>query len=320
MKKALINISKIVLSAFMLSTAVSCGDDYSYTPLIEYSSDTAARVRFYHTALGSDGRPSSPASLNGVNFQVNYFLNNTKVTGIAVGTGSVPVGLPLGAVFPNNGNYALIEPGVQNVKVVSPAFKVATATGEVAVAAVERFAETITLEAGKAYSSFLVGYPNYSNFTLKDDLSVASDPTKAYLRFVNTIVNTPATGFDFYIFKNYPAVGSTAAFTKELIALKSITFKGGENVFLPFEPNISTDPSTYTVRIFNAGTVLTATPTPTPVASLTTFVPRPSRVYTVVSRGYVGGLNLITGGLPVPQPPATTTTFNFPSLTAYTNR
>lgn len=202
MKKNHSKISQSILLFSILMLLFSCEEDYNYTPLSQSIPENSTGIKIIHTALGSDNGPLRPgtANANGVNFLVNYFSNNTKISSAVVGTGSPLSGIGFGSTFPIN-NYAVIPAGTQAVKVVSPAFTVTTITPAVTVTEKERVSESLKTDSNTNYSNFLVGYPTYSNYLIKDDLSVATDETKAYIRFVNTIVNTPVGGYDLVIQK-----------------------------------------------------------------------------------------------------------------------
>ena len=306
MKKNHSKISKSILLFSLLMLLYSCGEDYNYTPLSQSVPENSTGIKIIHTALGSDNGPLRPgaANANGVNFLVNYFSNNTKISSLVVGTGSPLTGIGYGSTFPIN-NYAIIPAGTQAIKVISPAFTVTTVKPAVTVTEKERASDALKTDANTNYSNFIVGYPTYSNYLIKDDFSVATDVTKANFRFVNTIVNTPAGGYDLVVLKTYPATSTSPASTVELISIKGVGYLGGQNIFLPIEPNLSTDTGTYAFALRLSGSA-------TNITSLTTLVPRSTRIYTVFARGYNGGLNLITG-----VSPATT---NLPVVSFYTNR
>lgn len=306
MKKHHSKLSKSIVLFSLMMLLYSCGEEFNYTPLAQSIPENSTGIKIIHTALGSDNGPLRPgtANANGVNFLVNYFSNNTKISSAVVGTGSPLSGIGFGSTFPIN-NYAIIAAGTQDIKVISPAFTVTTVTPPVTVPEKVRVTETLKTDVNTKYSNFLVGYPTYSNFLIKDDFSVATDETKAYIRFVNTIVNTPVGGYDLVVQKTYPATSSAPAKTVDLVSLKGITYLGGQNIFLPLEPNLSTDTGTYVFALRLSGSA-------TNITSLTTLVPRSTRIYTVFARGYNGGLNLITGVSP--------STANVPSVSFYTNR
>jgi Domain of unknown function (DUF4397) len=254
----------------------ACEKDHNFAPYTEYAPTAEAKLKFTHAAVGP----------NGTNFTINYLVNDKKVSSIAAITG-LPLGFGYGSQFPVNFiYYAFVQPGAQTLKVVKPA---TTAVPEATIAS-----ETITTEAGKNYSSFLVGLsPNYSVFTLNDDLSVSTiNSSKAYVRFINLIANTPVAGYDLGIIKITPATSTTPLTRTE--------------VFVPLETIPENENSPYEVELRTPGTT-------TVIAKLATsanFNPRPGRIYTVYARGYVGGLS---GGLP-------STTVNIPALSFYTNK
>jgi hypothetical protein len=286
----------------------SCGDEHSFTPYASAAPENTANVKFLHTAVGTTG----------TNFSVNYFMGTEKLSAVGVTIG-LPLGTSYGGLFPGS-FYSAVKSGDQPLSVVTPEIA-ATPTVPV-VPAVERFAGRLLTEKGKYYSNFLIGTlpavgpVTYSTYQVIDDFSVSTDKTKAYIRFINVITNTPATGYDLGLIKTTSIAGAGTTTTAEVQTYRNVTFKGGSEVFIPIEAQDPTDARGYQIQLRIAGSA-TNNPTlaaPALVANLANsgtgiFVPRAGRVYTVFVRGFAGGLS---AGLP-------STTVNIPFIGWYTN-
>jgi len=268
MKNKIISINKIAaLVLFALTLFTSCGDDHDFAPYAETVDATAGKVKFLHTAIG-------PA---GVNYTVNWFVNDTKTSATLV-TSGLPTGTAYGSAFPTN-YYTIIPSGNQTMKAEIPA----TAT----IPASTVLTGPIVIEAGKHYSTFLVGAAApYSVYTVADDLSVA-DPTKAYIRFLNVISNSPATGYDL----------SIKELNSNVVIFSGVTYLGGNKAFIPITPVADNSSVAYEAQLRTIGT--------TTIVAKVAITPRKGRIYTFFSGGYVGGL------------PATK---NLPTLGWYTNK
>ena len=268
----------------------SCGDEHDFTP---YESSegvaNAANVKLIHAAVGP----------NGTNFQVNYFLDSKKINGINITTGS-PVGMSFGAQYPIPINYALVKSGTQPLSIQTPA-----------VPAVSVYEGNLTTEAGKFYTNFLVATPPsvtpavYSTYQINDDLSVADlDNTKAYIRFINVISNTPVAGYDLGLIKETSVAGAigSSIVTKEVYTYKNVTFKGGDEKFIAIEAQESADTRGYQIQLRTAGAAANI-PGATVIARQANsgtgvFIPRAGRVYTIYCRGIAGGLPNATSNVP----------------------
>ncbi|TDE05401.1 DUF4397 domain-containing protein [Flavobacterium hiemivividum] len=276
MKNIKITITKYLgLAVLSLGIFSSCGDETNFSPYKESVSPNDALVKFQHTAIGPDGK----------NFSAIWYVDDVKTSGVTVLSG-LPIGTNYGSGYPASINYSLIPSGTKNLRVETPA----TAT----VAASTLFTSPFNIEAKKNYTSFIVGLsPNYTAHTIKDDLSVTlTDPTKAYIRFINVITNTPTTGFDF----------SIKELNSNAVIYSGVTYLKGNEAFIPIIPIPDLESSTYEVQLRTVGTAT--------IVAKTTLTPRKGRAYTFFSRGYVGGLN---NGLP-------SATVNIPVLTFFTNK
>lgn len=238
------------------------------SPYYETASETAAKVKFEHVAIGPLG----------TNFNVNWFINNTKTSGVLTTTG-LPLGIAYGLQYPASINYALVPAGNNTMKVEIPA--TASVPAETVIT------KPLVVEAGKNYTTFLVGTsPNYSDYTVNDDLKI-TDPTKAYIRFLNVVSNTPTAGYDF----------SIKELNSNAVIYSGVGYLTGNKAFIPITVVPDLEVTTYEFQIRTAGT--------TTVVAKVAFTPRKGRVYTFYSYGYEGGL------------PATK---NIPVLSYYTNK
>ena len=308
MKNIFNKIKTAILPLLVVVLIASCGDEHNFNPYAASAPENAANVKFIHTALGAAG----------TNFQVNYFMGTEKISSIGVTVG-LPVGNPYGSTFPVS-FYGIMKSGEQPLSAVTPEIA-ATATLP-AVPAVERFVGKLVTEKGKYYSNFLIGsLPNiapvtFSTYQLTDDFSVVTDKTKAYIRFVNVISNTPTVGYDLGLIKTTTLSGAVPIVTKEVQTYKNVTFKGGSEVFIPIEAQDPVDARGYQIQLRVAGSTAN-NPTlaaPALVANLANsgtgiFVPRAGRVYTIFVRGFAGGLS---AGAP-------SATINIPTISWYTN-
>jgi hypothetical protein len=274
MKNKIIAINKIAtLVMFAVILLTSCGEDHNFTPYAQSVDATAAKVKFQNTTIGP----------NGTNFTVNWFVNDTKTSSVVV-TSGLPLGIATGSQYPASINYAFVPAGSQTMKVEIPA----TAT----VAASTVFTSPLVVEASKNYTTFVVGAsPTYTAYTVTDDLTIA-DPTKAYIRFLNVIPNSPAAGYDL----------SIKELNSNALVYSGVKYLNGNIEFIPITPIPDLDSTTYEVQLRTVGTAT--------IVAKFTFTPRKGRVYTFFSRGYVGGLS---AGLP-------SATVNIPVLTFYTNK
>lgn len=309
MKNILNTIKKAVLPLLGMVLIASCGEEHNFTPYETTAPENAANVKFIHTAVGATG----------TNFQVNLFMGTDKISSVGVTIG-FPTGTGYGSMYPGS-FYSLVKSGDQPLSAVSP--KIAATATAPEIPAIERFVGKLVTEKGKYYSNFLIGSaPNvapvtYSTYQISDDFSVVTDQTKAYIRFVNLITNTPTVGYDLGLIKTTTISGITPVVTNEVQTFRNVTFKGGSEVFIPIEAQDPTDSRGYQIQLRIAGSA-TNNPTlaaPSLVANLANagtgiFVPRAGRVYTIFVRGFAGGLS---AGLP-------SATVNNSTISWYTNK
>ena len=307
MKNIVNTIKKAVLPLLGMVLFASCGEEHNFTPYATAAPENAANVKFLHTAVGATG----------TNFTVNWFMGTDKISAVGVTIG-LPIGTSYGGVYPGP-FYATVKSGDQPLSAVTP--KIAATATVPEIPAVERFVGKLVTENGKYYSNFLIGtVPNvapvtYSTYQVNDDFSVATDKTKAYIRFINVITNTPAAGYDLGLIKTTSISGAATTVTKEVQTFKNVTFKGGSEVFIPIEAQDPTDARGYQIQLRLAGSA-TNNPTLTAPALVANransgtgvFVPRAGRIYTIYTSGFAGGLS---AGAP-------STTVNIPGIGWYT--
>jgi hypothetical protein len=272
MKNQYKNSCKLILFFLVFLSILSCEKDHDFTPYVENIPENKAKLKFIHAAVGP----------NGDNFRINYFMNNQKVSGFS-STSTLVTGVLYNTQYPIAINYAFVPSGSQDLKISIPA----TAT----VPESTVLTNTIVTVQGKNYSNFLIGgSPNYETFQVNDDFSpIENDKTKAYVRFFNFITNSPVAGYDLVISR------TVASVTSIMKTFPNVTYKGGSEIFVPLETLPDTDNTVYTVQIRTPGTTTVIGRIPVG----TNFIPRPGRVYTIYSVGFLGGIPNSTTNVPV---------------------
>lgn len=298
MKNIVNTIKKAVLPLLGMVLIASCGEEHNFTPYATSAPENAANVKFLHTAVGATG----------TNFQVNYFMGTEKISSIGVTVG-LPLGTSYGSIYPVT-LYGLVKSGDQPFSAVTP--KIAATATLPEIPAVDRYVGKLVTEKGKYYTNFLIGSlptvapVTFSTYQINDDLSVAGlDKTKAYIRFINVINNTPVSGYDLGIIKTTSISGAATTVTQEIQTYKNVTFKGGDEKFMAIEAQDPTDARGYQIQLRIAGSA-TNNPTlvnPALVANQANsgtgvFVPRAGRVYTIFCRGYAGGIPTAAANIP----------------------
>ncbi len=279
------NLYKLLLFFAVFSVIVSCEKNHDFTPNQEYVSDNSAKIKFIHSAVGPLG----------VNYRINFFVNDVKTTAIATSS-SLPLGMVYNTQYPLPINYALVPSGSQSLKAFIPA----TAT----IPESQVLTEVLNFEKGKNYSCFLTGTaPNYSIFKVNDDFSVTEvDKSKAYIRILNLVTNTPAAGYDYIINRITSAPSVTPVVRQMIKTISGVNYKGVSDVFVPLDVVPELENTAYEIQLRATGTT-TILNTYIPDRG---FIPRPNRVYTIYSVGVAGGI-----------PNATT---NAPTISFYTNK
>ncbi len=235
----------IFLPVILVTLLMACGDAHNYYANITPA--TGGRVKFLHTAA------DAPA--------VDVYANDAKINGAVPTAANLPVAVSYLGLFPSV-DYALIPAGSPTFKVVAPAAGAIPATTVLTGA--------IPVEDGKYYSIFAIGTaPNYSVLALNDNLEIA-DRTKAYIRFINLISNTPTAGME---------VGITQIGSGDAI-YTGIGYKGGKPEFLGITPVATGGSTAYTFELRNSGSKT--------VIKTLSLSPAAGRIYTIYAMGIVG--------------------------------
>ena len=151
----------------------------------------AALVSCEKNAVQDITRPLPGASIKFFNFgvgapQVNFYANDTKMTGVLSTTGAESTtGVGYGGVG-SAGYYSAIEPGQYTLSGRISA----TTDKDLAISSVPA-----TIESGKQYSFYQSGIYNATTktvdgFVVEDPFIPEFDYTVAYVRFVNAISNS----------------------------------------------------------------------------------------------------------------------------------
>ena len=265
------------LAALVTGLFTSCGDETNFSPYKEEVDSNAAFVKLINTTIGPSG----------TNFNVIWYLDDDKISSGATPTNNFLTGTGTGSTFPASTNYAQIPSGTGSLRVEIPITAAGQAPTTVATS-------NLATEAQKNYTSFVAGAsPNYVTYTLKDDLSVvAADPSKAYIRFVNVIPNSPAAGYDL----------SIKELNSNAVIFSGVKYLSATETFIAIPTPDDLEAASFEFQMREVGT--------TNVVAKVTWSPRKGRVYTLFNRGYVGGLS---AGNP-------STTVNIPVLTYFTNK
>lgn len=226
----------IMLITGLSSLVLSCGDEHlfleSATPVT-----SGARVKFFHAATDIPG--------------VVVSVNDKIVSGVLTTTGTTPGLVTYGSVFPIL-DYSVIPAGTAKVKVTVPA---TSTTPEV------NLNNDLPLSDGKYYTVHAVGaLGSYSFFVSEDDLSIP-DPNKTYIRFINAMAVTPATGLDFVV--------------NNVVASTETALSDGKEPFIAYD-----QPGTTRFTIVLRETGKTAA-----LSTLTSLNFVRGKKYTIVSRG-----------------------------------
>lgn len=206
-----------------------------------------ARVKFIHAVADGPG--------------VGILVNNRQFSGVLTTPPAAPAVLNYPSAFPVS-DYATLDAGTAKIDVVIPA---STTTAQTTV-----ISGNVPIEANKYYSIFAIGSVAEANLEalVTEDNIVPVDTSKAYIRFVNTVVNATG-GYDLGIGTNFPAT------------LTNLRYKQISS-FVAIDPApIGAVPTPVIVRA--NGTTINLAP------ATFTLNPIKRRFYTVFVRGRVGG-------------------------------
>ena len=235
------NISKTIGLFVVVLLLGACGGETN-NPYKDISPAQGARVKFYHAA------PDAPA--------IDIYVNDQRLSGINTIPPATAGSLAYFNSYPLQ-DYASIAPGTAKTKVVAPVS--ATNPTETTVLTAD-----IPVEDGKYYSVFAYGAGAKPEAILWADNLMATDKSKAYIRFLNLITGTPVGGYDLAI--------------NGVVVYKNIDYKAGSANFIALEP-IAFGATAIAIQLRAAGTAT--------VVSATTLQPYAGRFYTFIGRGLV---------------------------------
>lgn len=176
MKLKIKSLITAIAACFVLLLVDACG---AKADLDNIAPATGARVKFFHSVVGG------PA--------YTVLLNDQKWNALLV-TAKYTDSINLGGIFPSI-DYATIPAGSAKFTIRQPLS--ADATGA-------KVAEgTFTLEDNKYYM-LVAGdtLPTPKMYLVPDDRYILKDIAQTSLRFVNFLVGTPASGYEFYLKRN----------------------------------------------------------------------------------------------------------------------
>jgi hypothetical protein len=231
----------ILAAGFLLSGCEKNAINENYQP-----ASSGAYVKMIHAAQ------EAPMS--------NMYLDNAKITALAPTTAGIVTGLSYAgtAVFPATYGYANVPAGSFNLQIIDTTS--AKGTADIVAAA------PVNLSEGASYSAFLIGKAGaFETFLVQDELPMMNQ-TKAYIRFVNVMVDAP-TSFD------VKAVRKATTQTPEIVTVigNNVGYKNNTTY-------IEIEPGTYDFPIYATGSA-------TPYTTMTGIAPTGGRVYTLYTRG-----------------------------------
>ncbi|MBX0332660.1 DUF4397 domain-containing protein [Pontibacter sp. HSC-14F20] len=241
MKNLAIKSLAILATGFFLSACEENAIEEHYEPVT-----AGAHIKLVHAAQQAP--------------MVNMYLDNSKITALAPTSGGIVTGLSYGgtAVFPASYGYANVSGGSYNLQIIDTT----SARGSADVVS----NAPVNLNNGATYSAFLIGKAGaFETLLVQDELPVPNN-AKAYIRFVNVMVDAP-TNFD------VKAVRKATVETPETVITvgTNIAYKGNTAY-------VEIEPGTYDFPIYAAGSE-------TPYTTMTGVAPTGGRVYTLYTRG-----------------------------------
>jgi hypothetical protein len=242
MKYTLINF--IAFSAAVL-LSWSCEKNALILPVESVTS--GARVKLVHAA------PEAPG--------VDLFIGGKKYSGFTPAGATTtspgtPVPIQFNNTFPANGfNYTIVPTGASEVTITAPA---TTTAGSATVISTQN----LTLDDNKYYSLLVAGdKAKQEVLFINDDFSMATDPNKFYVRFINLI-----SGLNYDL-----------ALTDGTVLVPNLGYKGVS----PFMAVDATNNASFVFRL--PGTKVNLNTAPLTFTSTVN-----GRVLTVYTRGLVG--------------------------------
>lgn len=234
-----LNIIAIIAIILCLN---ACGDEYDYLNSVQPVSGSA-KLKVIHAAPDTSG--------------IIIKIDNQLVSGVNTvlsTTVTKPAVVTFGNYFPLS-EYFTLTPGNKKMTI-----GFATADPNTTV----DITTDLNMVSDKFYSAYLVGVkPNYSVIYGEDDLK-AFDATKTHLRFVNTVSNTPAEGYEILV--NNAVIDTKTRITN------------GTDAFIPFDQDGS---ARFTIVVRQKGTT-------TALSTLTSINFVRGKKYTILVRGVHG--------------------------------
>jgi hypothetical protein len=245
--KSYISILKGLLGSTALTLGLFACIGEQSDQLVIVKPAEGARVKFIHAVADGPG--------------VGILVNNRQFSGVLTTPPTTPAALTYASAFPIS-DYATLDAGTAKIEVVIPASATTPQTPVIS--------GNVPIEANKYYSIFAIGSVASANLEalVTEDNIVPTDTSKAYIRFVNTVVNATG-GYDLGLGTNFPA------------ALANVRYKQISN-FVAIDPAPIGAVATAIVVRAN-GTTANLAPT------TFTLIPIKRRFYTVFVRGRVGG-------------------------------
>jgi len=240
-------ILKGITFAFLVTAGLFACVGGSSDQLTIVSPAQGARIKFIHAVADGPG--------------ISILVNNRQFSGVLTTPPATPGVITYAGAYPAN-DYATLDAGSIKVDVVVPATATAAQTTVIS--------GNVPIEANKYYSVFAIGSVVEARLEplVIEDKIVPADTSKAYIRFVNTVINT-TTGYDLGIGTNFPA------------ALSNVRYKQVTD-FVAIDPAPIGASATPIVARLN-GTTVNLAPT------TLTLTPVKGRFYTYYIRGRVGG-------------------------------
>jgi hypothetical protein len=240
--KNILNRTLVVLAAgFMISSCEKNAIDNNAVPVT-----AGSHIKMVHAAQEAP--------------MANLFVGNEKVSAIAPNAQNVSLGLSYTgtAVFPVSYGYANVAAGPTNVQIIDTV----GAKGTAVILA----AKSVSLDAASSYTAFLTGKTgSFEAHIIKDELPELNY-TKAYVRFVNVMVDAPA---NFELKANFKATATKPATSTPI---------GADIAYKQHTPFIAIEPGTYDFPVFVQGAT-------TAYTTMTNITPVAGRVYTFYIRG-----------------------------------
>lgn len=234
----MLRLSVLALAVVLLA---SCGEERNFldsaTPVT-----SGARIKVYHAAVDLPG--------------VVVSVNDKVLSGVLTTSGTTPGLVTIGSLFPIL-DYAVVPAGTIKLKIDATTTALNT---------------DVSLSDGKFYTIHALGNAgSYSYLVSEDDLSVPN-PDQTYIRFINAMTGTPATGLEFVV-------------NNALVSTES-GLSDGKEQFIAYDQPGSTR---FTITIREGGKT-------TALSTLSNLNLLRGQKYTIVARGITG--NTSTAGKP----------------------